>query len=209
MTTTTTTTTPTFTDEQKALAADLVETYRDAFDKASENETTIALTSGDAGLLAVYDRGLAAQPGWREITCDEITKGMRVRTVVPYEDCIDCINTYEGIAGRQEGNDWWTPGDRYLHTGSPTARIFTPCTDGLPRELDLGEAGKLPAGARFQVITTYQIGDRWEPEGDSTYRLLSLPEQPEPDPALVEIIGPEAARKVAAAGLVCEPRARL
>ncbi len=206
MTTTTTTTTPTFTDEQQALAADLMKTYRDAFDKASENGTTIALTSGDAGLLAVYEQGLAVQPGWREITRDEIAEGMRVRTVVPYEDC---INTYEGIAGRQEGIDWWTPGDRYLNTGHPTARIFTPCTDGLPRELDPGEAGKLPDGARFQVITTYQMGDRWEPEGDPTYRLLSLPEQPEPDPALVEIIGPEAARKVAAAGLVCESRARL
>ena len=194
----------TYTDEQKALAADLVETYRDAFDKASENETTIALTSGDAGLLAVYDRGLAAQPGWREITCDEITKGMRVRTVVPYEDCIDCI--YEGIAGRQEGNDWWwTPGDRYLHTGSPTARIFTPCTDGLPRELDLGEAGKLPAGARFQVITAYRMGDPWVPEGDPTYRLLSLPEV-SPDPVLGDLIGEDAARKVAEAGLIVEPK---
>ena len=56
-----------------------------------------------------YTDEITAQTGWREITCDEITKGMRVRTVVPYEDCIDCINTYEGIAGRQEGNDWWTP----------------------------------------------------------------------------------------------------
>ena len=79
----------------------------------------------------------------------------------------------------------------------------------LPRELGPGEVGKLPAGARFQVITTYCMGDPWVPEGGPTYRLLSLPEQPAPDPALVELIGPEAARKVAAAGLVCEPRARL
>ena len=79
----------------------------------------------------------------------------------------------------------------------------------LPRELGPGEVGKLPAGARFQVITTYCMGDPWVPEGGPTYRLLSLPEQPAPNPALVELIGPEAARKVAAAGLVCEPRARL
>ena len=107
-------------------------------------------------------------------------------------------------------NMWQIALDELQHatdTNASGVRIFTPCADGLPRELVPGEAGKLPEGARIQVITTYRIGDRWEPEGDPTYRLLSLPE-PEPDPVLVELIGPENARKIAKAGLACEPRAR-
>ena len=199
---TTTTTTPTFTDEREALAADLYNRYwGDVFYQHGGRDAH--LPAGHAFLWA-YEQGLAAQPGWREITRDEITKGMRVR-VVPRPSA-DVTMTYEGIADSEHGGDWQTPEGWWLCT-DPNARIFTPCA-GLPRELRAGEAGDLPDGARFQVITTYQMGDRWEPEGDPTYRLLSLPEQPEPDPALVELIGEENARKVAAAGLVCEPRAR-
>ena len=152
-----------------------------------------------------YTDEITAQPGWREITRDEITEGTPVRTVVTYGDR---ITTYEGIADHQEGGDWWTSGGRYLNTEVSTVRIFTPCADSLPRELGAGEAGKLPAGARFQVITTYCMGDPWVPEGDPTYRLLHLPEV-SPDPVLIDLIGEDAARKIAEAGLVCEPRARL
>ena len=152
-----------------------------------------------------YTDEITAQPGWREITHDDVTKGMRVRVVTTRGDR---IITYEGTADRWSRGDWFTPEGYWLSMDDEGARFFTPCADGLPRELGPGEVGKLPAGARFQVITTYQMGDTWVPEGDPTYRLVSLPEQPEPDPALVDLIGEENARKVAAAGLVCEPRAR-
>ena len=189
----------TYTDEQMALAADLMKVCQAAFDKESEGKTHGLFISGDAGLLAVYNRGVSAQSGWREITYDEITEGMALRVMLPI--------TYEGVADHEDSGDWITAKGRYLNTDVSSARIFTPCADGLPRELGPGEAGKLPEGARIQVITTYRIGDRWELEGDPTYRLLSLPE-PEPDPVLVELIGTENALKIAKAGLVCEPQAR-
>ena len=80
----------------------------------------------------------------------------------------------------------------------------------LPRELSAEEVYELPDGARFQAITTFQMRsprELWRTVGDPTYRLLHLPEQPEPDPVLVDLIGEENARKIAAAGLACEPRA--
>ena len=201
---TTTTTTPTFTDEQTALAADLYHRYwGDVFHQRGGHDAH--LPDGDHFLWA-YEQGLAAQPGWREITSDEITKGMRVWMVVTRGDR---IGTFEGIADREDGGGGWcTARGWYLNTDDSDARFFTPCVDGPPRELSPGEVGELPAGARFQLITTYRMGDRWEPEGDPTYRLLSLPEQPTPDPVLVDLIGPEHALKIAKAGLVCEPRAR-
>lgn len=200
---TTTTTTPTFTDEQTALAADLYHRYwGDVFHQRGGHDAH--LPDGDHFLWA-YEQGLAAQPGWREITYDEITEGMALRVMVPRDGR---TITYEGVADHEDSGDWITAKGRYLNTDVSSARIFTPCADGLPRDLRAGEASDLPAGACFQKITTYRMGDRWEQEGDSTYRLLSLPEQPAPDPVLVELIGPENALKIAKAGLVCEPRAR-
>ena len=152
-----------------------------------------------------YTEEITAQLGWREITYDEITEGMALRVMVPRDGR---TITYEGVADHEGSGDWITAKGGYLNTDVSSARIFTPCADSLPRELGAGEAGKLPAGARFQVITTYCMGDPWVPEGDPTYRLLHLPEV-SPDPVLIDLIGEDAARKIAEAGLVCEPRARL
>ena len=86
----------------------------------------------------------------------------------------------------------------------PTARkrhACNLCNEGLPRDRLVHLFGaQLPRGAHLEG------GDRLEagPVG----KLLSLPEQPTPDPVLVDLIGPEHALKIAKAGLVCEPRAR-
>ena len=195
----------TYTDEQKALAADLMETYQAAFDEASEGQTNGLFISGDAGLLAVYNRGVAAQPGWREITRDEITPGMRVRVVKTRGDR---INTYEGIADYEFSGDWCTPEGWWFFMGRDDIHVFTPCADGLPRELSAEEVYELPDGARFQAITTFQMRsprELWRTVGDPTYRLLHLPEA-NPDPALIDLIGKDAARKIAEAGLIVEPK---
>ena len=143
-----------------------------------------------------------AQPGWREITRDEITQGMRVR-VETYNG--DRVAIYEGIADREPHGEWVTTAGWGLNTCNLSSRFFTPCADSLPRELGAGKVGKLPAGARFQVTTTYCMGDPWVPVGDPTYRLLHLPEA-NPDPALIDLIGEDAARKIAEAGLIVEPK---
>ena len=149
-----------------------------------------------------YTDEITAQPGWREITHDDVTKGMRVRVVTTRGDR---IITYEGTADRWSRGDWFTHEGQWLSMDYDGTRVFTPCADGLPRELGPGEVGKLPAGARFQVTTTYCMGDPWVPVGDPTYRLLHLPEA-NPDPALIDLIGEDAARKIAEAGLIVEPK---
>ena len=78
----------------------------------------------------------------------------------------------------------------------------------LPRELSTEEVYELPDGARFQAITTFQVRsprELWRAVGDPTYRLLHLPEA-NPDPALIDLIGEDAARKIAEAGLIVEPK---
>ena len=78
----------------------------------------------------------------------------------------------------------------------------------LPRELSTEEVYELPDGARFQAITTFQVRsprELWRTVGDPTYRLLHLPEV-SPNPVLVDLIGEDAARKIAEAGLIVEPK---
>ena len=58
-----------------------------------------------------YTDEITAQPGWREITHEDVTQGMRVRAVTTRGDR---IITYEGTADYWCRGDWFTHGDQRL-----------------------------------------------------------------------------------------------
>lgn len=188
---------------RSVLAADLVKVYRDAFDTASEKKTTGLFTSGVAGLLAVYERGVAAQPGWREITRDEITKGMRVRTVAP---CGDRTDMYEGIADDEDSGDWHTPEGCWFNTDVSNARIFTPCADALPREITRSEVDGLPEGAQYEIRETRTRTIGYGGARTRRYYLTHLPATH--TDKITAIIGQGKLDELEAADYTIEPKAR-
>ena len=90
----------------------------------------------------------------------------------------DLQHRYWNDAFLQRGGRDTIAGDELLWAYEQGVRIFTPCADGLPRELGPGEAGKLPEGARIQVITTYRHRDL-RPLRRVRRRGLAAPRQPE------------------------------